>query len=207
MSDEQRNGDGSERPRSQATQLIELVNGLDLFHDSRQVTYASVPLDGHCETWPLRAKEFRGWLAHRYFETANVAASGAAIRDALTVLEGKALSGVERSSKSPDGPPSGPLVSAGELIGEVAALFRRFIVLPSNAAALAIALYVLHTWAFEAAHATPYLAVRSPVKRAGKTRLEELLELVVRRPWRVTAASEADSVPQDRGRMPNAAAR
>jgi hypothetical protein len=87
--------------------------------------------------------------------------------------------------------PGGPLRGTGELIGEVAALLDRFVVLPSRGAALAVALYVLHTHAFAAAHATPYLVLQSPVKRAGKTRMEEVLELLVRAPWRVAAASES----------------
>ena len=35
------------------------------------------------------------------------------------------------------------------------------------------------------------LLIKSPEKRSGKTRLQEVLELLVCRPWRVTAASEA----------------
>jgi Protein of unknown function (DUF3631)/Domain of unknown function (DUF3854) len=90
-----------------------------------------------------------------------------------------------------DKPPTGELLPTAQLIAEVVALIDRFIILPSRAAALAIALYALHTWAFEAAHATPYLVIRSPVKRAGKTRTEEVLELIVRAPWRIAAASES----------------
>jgi hypothetical protein len=50
---------------------------------------------------------------------------------------------------------------------------------------------VLHTHAFDGAHATPYLVIRSAVKRGGKTRLEEVLGLLVRGPWRIAAASES----------------
>ena len=84
-----------------------------------------------------------------------------------------------------------PLRSTAELLVAVRDAFARFVILPSAAARLAVALWVLHTWAFDAAHCTPYLAVRSATKRAAKTRLEEVLELLVRQPWRVTAASEA----------------
>lgn len=48
-----------------------------------------------------------------------------------------------------------------------------------------------HTWALDAAHATPYLLVESPERRAGKTRLLEVMELLARAPWRIAAASEA----------------
>lgn len=97
----------------------------------------------------------------------------------------------EVTAKQKDEQPVGELRPTGELIEDLDALLKRLVVLPSRAAALTIALYVLHTWAFEAAHATPYLTIQSPVKRAGKTRLQEILELVVRSPWRVTAASDA----------------
>lgn len=67
----------------------------------------------------------------------------------------------------------------------------KYVVLPSAAAADAIALWVLHTWALDGAHATPYLLVLSPEKRSGKTRLLEVLELLTAKPWTVTSASEA----------------
>jgi hypothetical protein len=68
---------------------------------------------------------------------------------------------------------------------------RAFVALPSPAASSALALWVVHTWAFAGAHATPYLVVVSPERRTGKTRLLEVLELIVRRPWRAASASEA----------------
>jgi hypothetical protein len=83
------------------------------------------------------------------------------------------------------------LRSTGELLLEVRGVLRRYVILPSGAARLAVALYALHTWAFEAAHCTPYLVLQSATKRSGKTRLEEVLELVVRAPWRIAAASES----------------
>jgi hypothetical protein len=84
-----------------------------------------------------------------------------------------------------------PLCSTAELIADVARLLDRFVVLPSRAAALTIALYSLHTHAFDGAHSTPYLVFQSAVKRSGKTRLEEVVEQVVRDPWRITATSES----------------
>jgi Protein of unknown function (DUF3631) len=50
---------------------------------------------------------------------------------------------------------------------------------------------VLHTWAFKAAHATPYLAVESPEKQSGKTRLLEVLELVCRNATQVASITAA----------------
>lgn len=67
----------------------------------------------------------------------------------------------------------------------------RYLVLPGPAERTALQLFAAHTWATEGAHATPYLLVVSPEKRSGKSRLLEVLELLVARPWRVTGASEA----------------
>ncbi len=83
-----------------------------------------------------------------------------------------------------------PTETAG-LLERIDNFIERFVVLPDESAAVAVALWVAHTWAFEAAHATAYLIVLSPEKRTGKTRLLEILELLIARPWRVTSVSEA----------------
>ena len=54
-----------------------------------------------------------------------------------------------------------------------------------------LALYVLHTWAVDAATVTPYLYIHSPQKRSGKTRLLEVLELACRNPIRAASITEA----------------
>jgi hypothetical protein len=61
----------------------------------------------------------------------------------------------------------------------VVAFVRRFVVL-TEAQLVAIALWVFHTHAFEAAETTPYISATSAEKRSGKTRLLEVLELLVR---------------------------
>jgi Protein of unknown function (DUF3631) len=80
--------------------------------------------------------------------------------------------------------------SCAAVLGEVSALLRRFVVM-SSAQARVVALWTIHTHLVGAADASPYLAVTSPEKRSGKTRLLEVLELLVARPWftgRTTAA-------------------
>lgn len=81
-------------------------------------------------------------------------------------------------------------VKPAELLDSIAPFIRRFVVL-SKAQADAIALWVLHTWAISAADVTLFLAVTSAEMRSGKTRLLEVLELLVRRPWRAITPSEA----------------
>ena len=97
----------------------------------------------------------------------------------------------------PIGCPPPPL---DEVLDEVAGFVRRFVVM-SEAQADAVALWVVHTHAFDAAEQTPYLAISSAEKRSGKTRLLEVLELLVARPWltgRVTAAVLARKVDAER---------
>jgi hypothetical protein len=56
---------------------------------------------------------------------------------------------------------------------------------------LIVTLWTLHTYCVEAFPQTPYLAVNSPEKQCGKTRLLEVLEQVCNRPWKATNPSEA----------------
>jgi integrase len=56
-------------------------------------------------------------------------------------------------------------------------------VLLSNEALVALQLFVLHTWAIDAAYATPYLAIVSAEKQSGKTKLLEVLEPEDRALW------------------------
>lgn len=88
-------------------------------------------------------------------------------------------------------PAEADLLPAAALLERVEKVLRRYIVLPSDAARDALALFVLHTWAIEGAHATPYMLVISPEKGSGKSRLLEVLELLVRAPWPCLSASEA----------------
>src|SRR5680860_1235168 len=67
---------------------------------------------------------------------------------------------------------------------------QRFVVLTPEQA-VACTLWVLHTWVFEVARATPYLVVMSLTKQSGKTRLLEVLELLVREPFRADSLTEA----------------
>src|SRR5262245_9352029 len=77
------------------------------------------------------------------------------------------------------------------LLDAVEKLLRRFVRFASDDEPAALALYALHTHALAAAMATPYVLAVSPEKRAGKTRLLEALELVVREPLRAASVSEA----------------
>jgi hypothetical protein len=78
---------------SQATVLVNLAleAGAELFHTPEGEAYATLPIDGRCETWPLRTKTVKRWLSRLYYVSTERAAGSQAIADALGVLEGKAL--------------------------------------------------------------------------------------------------------------------
>jgi hypothetical protein len=72
----------------------------------------------------------------------------------------------------------------------VAHFVRRFVVL-TEAQLAAVTLWVFHTWAFQAADTTAYLSVCSAEKRSGKTRLLEVIELLVKVPLPTANISDA----------------
>jgi Protein of unknown function (DUF3631) len=70
----------------------------------------------------------------------------------------------------------------GLLLTAIGLFIRRYVVLPGDAADF-LTLWVAHTHAFEAAVTTPYVRVVSAERASGKTRLLEVLSLLVRRGW------------------------
>ncbi len=74
------------------------------------------------------------------------------------------------------------------LLKEVKNLIERFVVLRPEQLHV-LALWVVHTHCFDAAETTPYLHITSAEKRSGKTRLLEVLSLLVARPWFTSRAT------------------
>ena len=75
----------------------------------------------------------------------------------------------------PAGPPTPTLVEA---LARIEQFLRRYVVFSRPETIVAVALWIAHTHAIERADATPYLAVSSPEKQSGKTRLLECLQLL-----------------------------
>jgi len=73
------------------------------------------------------------------------------------------------------GPPPPTLAEA---LASVEQLLRRYVVLARSEAMVAVVLWIAHTHALGYAEATPYLAISSPEKQSGKTRLLECLALL-----------------------------
>jgi hypothetical protein len=84
------NGDQGGRGPTQADILIELAQWAELFHTADGSAFADLDINGHRETWPIRAKGFRRWLARRFYEATQGAPSSEALQSALNVIEAKA---------------------------------------------------------------------------------------------------------------------
>jgi hypothetical protein len=79
---------------------------------------------------------------------------------------------------------------SAELVDEVMAFVRRYVVM-TDAQHLVVGLYIVHTHLVGACQQTPYLSISSPERGCGKSRLMEVLELLVARPWMIVNPSEA----------------
>jgi hypothetical protein len=72
-------------------------------------------------------------------------------------------------------------VDGAELVRELAAFVRRYVVLKKYAAET-LALWVVHTYGFQLRDVTTYIGIESPQKRCGKTTLLTVLNELVNRP-------------------------
>ena len=86
-------GDGeTEKRESQADRLVRLLvsDGVELFHDGLGDGFARVPGGGHRELWRCRGKDFKRWLAGRFWQSEQKAANSEALTAALNVVEAMA---------------------------------------------------------------------------------------------------------------------
>ena len=91
----------------------------------------------------------------------------------------------DASDASPKGNPG------ARLLDEVLTFGRRFVAFPSEHAAVAWVVWVMHTHLLEHLDSTPRLAVVAPEKQSGKTRVLEVTETLVPRPMRSSSTTTA----------------
>jgi hypothetical protein len=77
-----------------------------------------------------------------------------------------------------------------EILNDLEGIIRRFVAL-TEAQVVAIAIWVVLTYAVEAIEVVPYLNIHSALKRSGKTLLLDVLAVLVRRPMLVADMSAA----------------
>src|SRR5262245_9211196 len=77
----------------------------------------------------------------------------------------------------------------GQLLAEVCNTLRRYVCFSFPEQPIVIALWAAATWVLEAFDYTAYLHVYSAEKRSGKSRLLDVLALLVKDPWRAVGPS------------------
>jgi len=87
--------------------------------------------------------------------------------------------------------PAAPAVDGAELLSEVQNTLTNFVIFPAESAATATTLWVAATHGLPAWQHATRLAIRSPQKRCGKSRLLDVIELLCFNPMASTDASVA----------------
>lgn len=85
---------GRKAPR-QRDQLLAAADAFELWHSAEGVCYASCPVGGHVEHWPLESAAFKRILAGAYYDATGNAPSGQLLADGIRVLEVGALRNAE----------------------------------------------------------------------------------------------------------------
>lgn len=83
------------------------------------------------------------------------------------------------------------LLPLADLLEEASAFISDYVVFARPAQEVAVCLWIVHTHLFEQFDISPCLAVTSPEKRSGKSRLLDVLQLLVAKPWRAILPSDA----------------
>lgn len=121
---------------------------------------------------PISGETFRVVQGHLTVKVGTQEECDQFITDTLAALAHAA------ATPAPELPPVGPRPAT--ILDEVAAFINTYMVLPSYEASLVLAAWVIHTHAFEAAYATPYIYINSAEPECGKSTLLELLENIAR---------------------------
>jgi hypothetical protein len=95
-----KNGKAEESKKSddtQAQQLTKISTAAGLFHTPNATGYADISVNGHRETWAIRSKSFRQWLAREFYQRDGGVPNATAMQSALALIEAKAhFDGPER---------------------------------------------------------------------------------------------------------------
>lgn len=79
------------KEQSQANRLVKVADSIELFHDGNEDAFATVPVKGHHETYPIRSSKFKRWLSRSFYRATNQVPNSQAMKDAINTLEGKGI--------------------------------------------------------------------------------------------------------------------
>lgn len=81
--------DGDEQ--SQATIAANMSAAWDVWHTPAKDAFATVPLETHAETWPVRSQMFKRYVAKQFFDEHGKAMNSDALSAAVNLIEAQAL--------------------------------------------------------------------------------------------------------------------
>jgi hypothetical protein len=76
--------------KSAATEVVELAELFEFFHDPQDRPFARLELNGHVEVWPVESAKFKKLVARMYYQQRKKAINRNALTDAITTLAGRA---------------------------------------------------------------------------------------------------------------------
>ena len=82
---------GGRKRTPQRDILLGLLDGCEFWHDASSEAFATFPINKHLEHRSIRSREFRRWLAHRFYEANGSIIGGQAMEDTLRILEARAV--------------------------------------------------------------------------------------------------------------------
>ncbi|WP_208999116.1 DUF6371 domain-containing protein [Roseibium sediminis] len=71
--------------------ILDAAKGAEFWYSPQKQVFATVPVNGHSEHWPLESKNFKRWFSARIHEQFVHVPSGQSIADALRILEVRAF--------------------------------------------------------------------------------------------------------------------
>jgi hypothetical protein len=75
---------------SQATKLVSIAERGELFHTPEGTAFATVTVETHLETWPVKSRGFRQYLSREFYASEKTAPHAQAFQEALGVIAAKA---------------------------------------------------------------------------------------------------------------------
>jgi len=75
---------------TKASTFDKIASSCELFHSPDRKCFATVPINSHKETWPLKSSGFEDWFAGRYYQEDSSIPRSQVLSDCIGALQGKA---------------------------------------------------------------------------------------------------------------------
>lgn len=135
-----------------------------------------------------------------------IAVLKAAVEYDVLMFAGHQRSAPAPANPAPDVAPHTPAVTGdpvalAPLLDSIADFMREYIIIDDESLWM-LALWVAHTHSFDACESTPYIHIKSATKESGKTRVLEVLQWLVAKPWFTARVSAAVMIRKIAAEMP-----